>query len=107
MHRALIIGNSLFAETVAHLLVQRGEAAIAGVAASVDDALAQIPACQPDLVIVFSDAVDLHPLLTAYPDLPILSADLDANDLRIIRSQRVGSRTADLLAVIQTLPTRG
>jgi len=36
----------------------------------------------------------------------ILRADLNADDLRIIRSQRVGARTEDLLAAIQALPTR-
>jgi hypothetical protein len=58
------------------------------------------------LIIVLSNALDLCPLLLAYPDLPILCADLQADDLRIIRSQRVGARIDDLLAAIQALPTR-
>lgn len=106
MHRALIIGSSLFSEAVAQLLGQHRETVVAGVAATVDDALAAIPTCEPDLVIVLSDTFDLCPLLTTYPDLPILCADINADDLRIIRSQRVGARIGDLMAAIQALPTR-
>lgn len=106
MHKALIIGSSLFAEAVAQLLGQHREMVVVGRIPAVTEALAAIPACEPDLVIVLSDTLDLCPLLTAYPDLPILCADLNADDLRIIRSQRVGARIDDLLAAIEALPTR-
>ncbi|MCL4828876.1 MAG: hypothetical protein KJZ95_16020 [Caldilinea sp.] len=106
MHKALMIGDSLFGEAVAQLLRQHSEVVVVCVTATVASALAEIPNCQPDLLIVLNDACDLCPLLTAYPDLPILRADLNADDLRLIRSQRIGARTEDLLAAIQALPTR-
>ena len=106
MHKALIIGDSLFGEGLAQLLGQHSEIVVACVTATVKSALAEIPKCQPDLLIVLNDACDLCPLLTDYPDLPILRADLSADDLRIIRSQRIGARIEDLLAAIQALPTR-
>ncbi|HHY57589.1 MAG TPA: hypothetical protein GYA08_19360 [Chloroflexi bacterium] len=106
MHKALMIGDSLFGEAVAQLLRQHSEVVVVCVTATVASALAEIPNCQPDLLIVLNDACDLCPLLTAYPDLPILRADLNADDLHLIRSQRIGARTEDLLAAIQALPTR-
>ena len=106
MHKALIIGDSLFGEAVAQLLGQHSAVVVACVTATVASALAEIPNCQPDLLIVLNDAFDLCPMLTDYPDLPIVRADLSADDLRIIRSQRIGARTEDLLAAIQALPTR-
>ena len=106
MHKALIIGDSLFGEAVAQLLGQHSAIVVACVTATVASALNEIPNCQPDLLIVLNDAFDLCPLLTDYPDLPILRADLNADDLRIIRSERVGARTVDLLAAIHALPTR-
>ena len=106
MHRALIIGDSLFAEAVAQLLGQHNELVVVDVCAVIGDALVRIPTSQPDLVVVLSDAPDLCPLLTVYPDLPILRADLNADDLRIIRSQRIGARVEDMLAAIQELPIR-
>jgi DNA-binding NarL/FixJ family response regulator len=106
VHKVLIVGDSLFADAMAQLLGRREAVEVAGVTADVAGALAQLPTCQPDLLIVLSDALDLCPLLTAFPDLPILQADLHADSLRMIRSQPVGARTADLLAAIQALPTR-
>jgi len=110
VHRVFIVGDSLFAETVAQLMGHHSALSVAGTAADVTGALAQLPDCQPDLIIVTSgragEEFDLCPLLTQFPDLPIVRADLNANDLRIIRSQRLEARTADLVAAIQSLPTR-
>lgn len=108
--RVLIVGDSLFAEAMAQLLGHSDAVVVVGTAATVEDALANLPQCLPDVVIVFSsgerERLDCCSLITAYPDLPILRADLNAADLRIISSRRVGTRTVDLLAAIQSLPTR-
>ncbi len=110
VRRVFIVGDSLFAETMAQLLGRSGALSVVGTAGDVPGALPLLAECQPDLVIVLSsgerDDLDLCPLLTDYPDLPIVRADLGANDLRIIRSQRLEARAADLLAAIQSLPAR-
>jgi DNA-binding NarL/FixJ family response regulator len=110
VRRVFIVGDSLFAETVAQLLGRSGALSVVGTAGDVTGALPLLAECQPDLVIVLSsgerDEFDFCPLLTGYPDLPIVCADLGANDLRIIRSQRLEARTSDLLAAIRSLPSR-
>jgi DNA-binding NarL/FixJ family response regulator len=110
VHRVFVVGDSLFAESVAELLGHSPALVVVGVAATVAAALAHLDDSQPDLVIVLSSGTgsgtDHGPLLSRYPDLPILRADLNVNDLRIFRSQRVEARLADLMAAIQALPTR-
>jgi len=114
VHRVFVVGDTLFAETVAQLLGHSRAVAVVGVAADVNAALAQLaaglPNATPDVVIVLTSGanreLDPCPLLIAYPDLPILRADLNANDLRLIRSERLEARTADLIAAIQALPIR-
>lgn len=110
VHMVFIVGDSLFAEAIAQLLGHTRAVKVVGAAATLDDALVLLPLQMPDLVLVLTGSeeghLDLCPLLTAYPDLPILRADLNAVDLRIISSRRVGTRTADLMAAIQSLPTR-
>lgn len=110
VHRVFVVGDSLFAESVAELLEHSPALVVVGVAATVAAALVRLDDCQPDLVIVLSsgagNGIDLGPLLSRYPDLPILRADLNVNDVRIFRSQRVDARLADLMAAIQALPTR-
>jgi len=49
---------------------------------------------------------DLCALLRVHPDLPILRANLDADDLRLIRSERINARVEDLLSAIQSLSMR-
>lgn len=108
MRRVLVVGNSLFAEAIAQLLSRSEAVDVVGSAADVSAALALAPACQPDAVVVLDDddVFDLCPLLTAYPDLPILRAGLHSDGLRVIRSQRLDARPVDLLAAIQDLPPR-
>ncbi len=83
VRRVFIVGDSLFAETVAQLLGRSSALSMVGTAGDVTGALPLLAVCQPDLVIVLSSGdrydLDLCPLLTDYPDLPIVRADLSAN----------------------------
>lgn len=110
VHRVFVVGDSLFAESIAGLLGHSPSVSVIGVAATLHTALPQLHQCRPDLVIVLSSgahpAEDLGPLLIQLPDLPILRADLTANDLRLIHSLRVQARVTDLLATIRALPIR-
>ena len=104
MSKALILGDSLFAEAVARLLEQHGfEIATA---LTVQDALQRVGERPPDLAIMIGETPDLCALLRVHPDLPILRANLDADDLRLIRSERINARVEDLLSAIQSLSMR-
>ncbi len=110
VHRVLIVGDSLFAEAVGQLLGHNQAMEVTGIAMSIAEALAQLARTLPDVVLVLNSGperrLDPCPLLVAYPDLPILYADLSGANFRILRSQPIGTRAADLLAAIQALPIR-
>lgn len=110
VHTIFIVGDSLFAEAMAQLLGHTSTVEVVGIAADIEDALARLPLRMPDAVLVLNSSeenrLDLCPLLTAYPDIAILRADLNAVDLRLISSRRLGTSPADLLAAIQSLPTQ-
>jgi ActR/RegA family two-component response regulator len=101
MSKALIIGDSLFAEAVAQLLRQHHFAITT--AATVSEGLQCVADLSPDLAIVIGKGEDLCFLLDSCPDLPVLHVELNADDLRLIRSQRIHPRVEDLLTAIQSL----
>lgn len=107
VHKVFVVGGSLFAEAVSAWLRQHEAIAVVGAAPDVPQALQQIPAAGPDVIVALADdegeALDLCPLLAAYPDLPIVRASLATDELSLIRHRRIGRHTADLLAVIQDL----
>jgi DNA-binding NarL/FixJ family response regulator len=105
-----IIGDSLFAETLARTLATPGGVEVVGSAPTPEAALPLIKARCPDAVIV-AGVGEVTPaafaqLLASHPDLPLIRADLSASDVQVITSQRVGARSSDLLAAIAGLPRR-
>jgi len=108
--RIIIIGDSLFAETLAGMLRHAGDVTVVGAAATPEAAFPLIPGTCPDAVIVAGigeePAQDLGHLLAAFPDLPVIRADLNADSVQVITSQRVSARPSDLLAAIAALPIR-
>ncbi|MCC9074996.1 response regulator transcription factor [Litorilinea aerophila] len=110
VHRVLIVGDSLFAEAVDQLLRHNQALEVTGIVMNMAEALSQLSLTLPDVVLVLNSGgetrLDPCSLLVAYPDLPVLYADLTGADFRILRSQPIGSRAADLLAAIQALPIR-
>ena len=113
MHRVFIVGDSLFAETLAQTLA--GDASkdtieVIGSAPTIEATLPLLKIKNPDAVIVTSPdkaaTAIFDPILAAYPDLPIIHADPGADNVQVITSQRVGTRSSDLLAAIAALPKR-
>jgi chemotaxis response regulator CheB len=111
MRRVFIVGNTLFAETLAKLLAGDETIQVVGTACSLDEVLPQIEPGLPDAVIVAG--VERVPdeafvrFLVEYPDIPILSTDLGTNDVQIVVNRRISvHNTDDLLAIIATLPKR-
>lgn len=111
IRRVFIVGDTLFAETLAKLLAGDKTVQVAGTASSLDEALPQIKPCYPDMVIVAGvervpDAAFAH-FLVEYPDIPILCTDLGTNDVQIVVNRRISvHNTDDLLAIIAALPKR-
>jgi hypothetical protein len=113
MHRAFIMGWSLFAETVERALTSQADpqtVIVVGRCSTLEEALRQIPLANPDVVIVAgmdqpASAV-FGPLLACFPDLPILNADLNTNYVQVITSRSVHADRVDLLNAIVSLPKR-
>lgn len=109
--RVFIVGDSLFAETLAGMLASADVEVIAS-APTPEATLAIIKTQCPDAVIVANASADETPpatfgqFLAAFPDLPIIYADLITDNVQVIKSQQVGPRSTDLLAAIAALPRR-
>jgi chemotaxis response regulator CheB len=109
--RVLVIGNSLFAETLTDLLSNVPEILVVGEADNAQSALSLLQSTCPDVVIM-ADCVtnnastDLIGLVVTHPQLPLIRADLTTNTVQVITSRSVSARRDDLLAVLNSLPTR-
>jgi DNA-binding NarL/FixJ family response regulator len=106
----VIVGDSLFAESLSQMLAQSDGVDVAACVPTLDAALSAIVKYQPDAVIVAvtdrAAAHDYSQLIAAEPDLPIVYADLNADSVQIITSQRISARPADLITALAELPKR-
>jgi chemotaxis response regulator CheB len=106
-----VVGDSLFADALKQTLTDNS-VDIMGSAPTPEAALPLLAACCPDAVILANASAESAPpavlgqFLAAYPDLPIICANLSANVIRVVASQRVGTHRSDLLAAISALPKR-
>jgi hypothetical protein len=113
MHRAFIVGSSLFAETVERVLTSQAEPLevfVVGRCCTLEEAMQRIPIEKPDVVIVAgieqSGSTIFGPLLARFPDLPILHSDLNTDYVQVITSRSVHADRTDLLNAIVSLPKR-
>ena len=107
-HTVFVIGDSLFAETLAQMLRSSGGVEVSGAAPSLHAALPLLANLQPDVVVVAHEThtENLDPLLITYPDLNLIHADLNTDHVSVIVSRQIGAHAADLLAAIAGLPKR-
>jgi len=109
-HTVIIIGDSLFAETLTQMLSNTGLVGVLGCVRSPEAALKLLATVRPDAVILAAAdqqlVADCGRLLVTQPDLPIINADLNAPSVQVITSHRIGTRTADLLTALAELPKR-
>jgi hypothetical protein len=109
MHRVLIVGNSLFAETLLQMLAGGDQVQVIGLVATLEQVPLSIAAEHPDAVIV-ADSQDKYLCnelcLRVRCDLPIIYTTLKDDYLTIFTSQRVKAAQSQLLAAIATLPIR-
>jgi hypothetical protein len=109
--RAVIVGDSLFAETLSQMLATSGRVAVVGVVPSPEEALPLLQSELPDAVIVVNadefSLMSFVPLLIADPHLPLIRTDLNTNQVLIITSKSISARRDDLLEAILSLPRHG
>lgn len=106
--RVFLIGNSLFTESLAQMLAEAENITVVGTAVlPALDETAVIQSC-PHVIILANASSQLSTnLLTQFPDIPIINADLNQNYVQIITSRRVSARRTDLLAAIHELVAGG
>jgi DNA-binding NarL/FixJ family response regulator len=110
--KVFVVGDSLFAETLAQLLgaVNSNTIKVIGCAPTLEAAAPLLKTQQPDAVIVASaselPAEALSQFLSVHPTLAILCADLGTNDVQVMTRQRVATRSDDLIKAIRRLPVQ-
>ena len=102
-----IIGDSLFTETLGQLLANTSDMKVVGTAPLLDLARTAVAKASPHVIIVAgtSDKTQdkFGPLLSIYPEIPLISVDLSRDYVQVITSRRVGTRRDDLLTAIRAL----
>ena len=103
-----IVGDSLFAEALVQSLGESENVVVIGAAPTPEDALPMLKEQSPDAVIVAetNEAVvaAFTPLLIANPNLTIVHADLNTNQMQVITNHSIDARMSDLLAAIAGSP---
>ncbi len=108
--RVFIIGDSLFTETLAHLLANAAGVQLVGTAGSSEAAASLVNETRPQIIIVADLGRQVQDpfgsLLALFPDTPLISADLNRDYVQVITSRRVSARRDDLLTTIYDLARR-
>jgi hypothetical protein len=108
-HKVFVVGDSIFAAGIAQTLTDSGAAHVVGTGSSIGAAMPRLRENSLDALIVAGTRdtlADCGDLLTTYPNLTIIRADLEIDKVQVISSRCVKARFSDLLAVIEALPHR-
>lgn len=108
--RILLIGDSLFTDSLVQLLADVENIELIGTAVSPTFAITAVAKAVPHIIIIANASenteTNLQPLLAMFPAILIIHADLNQDYVQIITSRRVSARRTDLLAAIQELSIR-
>ena len=108
--KVIVVGDSLFAETLTRTLKSAPSVRVVGSAPTAQAALPLIDSWHPDAIIVAghgdSSTQTCGQVLAAHPDVPLICADPGLDRVQVITSQPIGTRTTDLLAAVAGLPRR-
>ncbi|MFQ5419755.1 MAG: hypothetical protein ACE5EY_05275 [Anaerolineae bacterium] len=108
--RVFIIGDSLFTDMLQQLLADIVDMKVVGTAPSLMLARTAVAKAFPHVIIVAgaSDQTQdkFGPLLSNFPDFPLISVDLSRDYVQVISSRRVSTRLDDLLAAIRTVSAK-
>jgi len=105
--KILVVGNSLFAETLAQMLAHLPEFLVVGSVATLQEAQPRIQSDAPDVIISAAhqplDSTELGHLLVNYPQLPVIRTDLTTNIVQVITSRQISASRIDLLEALAEL----
>ena len=108
--RIFILGSSLLTAGLARLLGKTPEIEVVGNATTADEALPLMNGQLIDALVVMGTddqtTVRFCPILAAYPDLPVIRADISQKTMQLITSQTIQADTESLLATLIALPRR-
>ncbi|NUM44445.1 MAG: hypothetical protein HUU38_07025 [Anaerolineales bacterium] len=108
--QVFIIGETLYAETLTHLLADSEEVEIAGTATTPAEALPSLRESPPDALILASiektslGSLDL--LLEACPDVPLLCTNLNDANVQMFTHRKLNARFSTLLEALTQIPPR-
>jgi len=108
--RVFILGSSLLIAGLARLLGRSSEIEVVGSAMTAEEALPLMNGQPIDALIVMGiddqTTVRFCSILAAFPDLPIIRADISQNAIQLITSQDIQADPESLLATLIALPRR-
>jgi hypothetical protein len=120
--RLIIVGDSLFADTLERILSVSAQVQVIGTAPTPEAAFERIAETLPEAIIVAgaSDSSDVvrrqnrmapaaqhwSQLLVLFPDIPLVRADLATESLLLITCKHVNARPAELIHALSELPLR-
>jgi chemotaxis response regulator CheB len=108
--KVFVVGDSLFAETLIEIFGQSDNVVVIGTAPTIEDSLSLLEGKFPDAVIVAvadeNVTAAFTPILIANPNLPIIHADINTNQVQVITNEPIDAHVSDLLAAIAGLPER-
>ncbi|MBX3055306.1 MAG: hypothetical protein KF770_02440 [Anaerolineae bacterium] len=106
--RVFLIGDSLFTESLAQMLSEAEKVQVVGTAVFPQDNFTAVTQTHPQVIILANAGQHQNAataLLSQFPDIPIIQADLNRDYVQVITSRRVHARRTDLLAAIHELAT--
>lgn len=107
MHRVVIVGHSLFADTLSQMVAGSNAVIVAGHVASFEDLPLCIAACQPDAILV-ADAcgeyLSAKACLRIKSELPIIYTTLEDDHFTVFTSRRIKAAQSQLFSTIAALP---
>jgi len=108
--RVVLVGDSIFTETLGSLLERSGAVKVMALVASPREAIGLVRGSRLDAVIVASaDPAEMEgfgELVAALPGLPVIRANLTEDLIQVVTSQQVEAHLPDLVAAIRALPRR-
>ncbi len=105
--RVFLVGDSLFNESLVQILDAAAGINIVGSAVIRELDLEVLSAARPHVIVLAAGGQSgqdtCASLLSQFPEIPVIHADLNRDYVQIITSRRVHARRTDLLAAIQEI----
>lgn len=107
MHRVVIVGRSLFADTLSQMVAGSNAVVVAGHVASLEDLPICIAACKPDAILVADSCgeyLSAKTCLRIKSELPIIYTTLKDDHITVFTSRRMKAAQSQLFSAIAALP---